>query len=80
MYRNKKYCFLDVTKSMCRKVAPIICAGDKILITFTSKDVPQYGDYVLISDNEYQWIEKYREGLRERFNNIYPIRRVIMNS
>lgn len=68
-----------VTKLMCRKVNPVIKEGDIITVTLNSNDTPAHGQYVLISWNEYQWIEKYWTGLRKRYRNIYPITKVVMN-
>ncbi len=66
-----------VTRYMASKVKPIIQAGDIILVNFTQ--VPALNQYVLISYYEKQWIVKYKPSLKLKFENIYPIVRVIMN-
>ncbi len=67
-----------VTKYMASKVKPIIQAGDIILVNFTQS--PAMNQYVLISHFEKQWIVKYKPSLKLKFENIYPIVRVIMNN
>lgn len=69
-----------VTRGMCKKVSPVIKEGDIIIVSLNSKDKPEHGQYVLISWNEYQWIEKFWKGLAKKYENIYPVTRVIINS
>jgi hypothetical protein len=69
-----------VTKSMCKKVSPVIKEGDDIIVSLSSKDIPRHGEYVLISWNEYQWIQRYWRGLKKKYSNIYLITKIIMNS
>jgi hypothetical protein len=66
---------LVVTKKMCAKVYPVIKPGDKILVDLKFRH-PAKGQFILISDNEEQWIEKYIRQLKDV--NYYPIIRVIM--
>lgn len=66
---------LVVTKKMCAKVYPVIKPGDKILVDLKFRH-PAKGQFILISDNEEQWIEKYSHKLKDV--NYYPIIRVIM--
>ena len=65
-----------VSKKMCKKVYPVIKPGDKILVDLKFRR-PAKGQYILISDNEEQWIEKYSRKLKKDVN-YYPIIRVIM--
>jgi len=74
MPAQKKGIF-KVTKKMCAKVRPIIKPGDFIEVSFTGK--PVQGKYVLISEFEEQWIDKYHWRMKRR--NIYPITKIIMN-
>ena len=74
-----KITHFKVTKLMCRKVKPVIKEGDTITISLSSKDTPNHGQYVLVSWNEYQWIEKYWAGLKKHYQNIYPITKVMIN-
>lgn len=67
---------LKATKKMCAKVYPIIKPGDMIEISF--KDKPVHGKYVLISEFEEQWIDKFHWRMKRR--NIYPITKIIMMS
>lgn len=67
---------LKVTKKMCAKVYPVIKPGDLIEISFTAK--PVHGKYILISEFEEQWIDKFHWRMKKR--NIYPIIKIIMNS
>ena len=64
-----------VTKKMCSKVYPVIKEGDKILVDLKLHK-PAKGQFILISDNEEQWIEKYSRQLKDV--NYYPIIRVII--
>jgi hypothetical protein len=66
---------LVVTKKMCCKVYPVIKPGDKILVDLKMHK-PANGQFILISDNEEQWIEKYTRQLKDV--NFYPIVRVII--
>ncbi|MDR3626340.1 MAG: hypothetical protein P4L45_05890 [Ignavibacteriaceae bacterium] len=66
---------LVVTKKMCAKVFPVVKPGDKILVDLKFRH-PAKGQFILISDNEEQWIEKYSRKLKDV--NYYPIIRVIM--
>jgi hypothetical protein len=66
---------LVVTKKMCAKVYPLIKPGDKILLDLKFRH-PAKGQFILISDNEEQWIEKYSRQPKDV--NFYPIIRVIM--
>ena len=75
MAKEKSKTFLlEVTKSMCRKVYPLVKPGDKIQVSF--KDKVHKGGLVLVSHNEKQWIEKYSKKLDKY--NVYPIVKVIM--
>jgi hypothetical protein len=65
---------LKVTKKMCAKVYPVIKPGDMIEISFSQK--PVHGKYVLISEFEKQWIDKFHWRMKKR--NIYPITKIIM--
>lgn len=67
-----------VTKAMCKKVSSAIKEGDTIIVSLADKDKPAHGQFVLISWNEYQWIEKFWAGLRKKYSNIYPVTRVII--
>ena len=67
-----------VTKPMCDKVYPAIKEGDTIIVSFEKKDKPRHGNFVLVSWNEYQWIEKYWAGLRKKYENIYLITKVVI--
>lgn len=73
--KNKPF-VLKVTKSMCRKIYPLIKPGDQIQVSF--KDKINEGSLVLVSHNERQWIEKYSKRLNRY--NIYSISKVIMMS
>lgn len=64
-----------VTKKMCEKVYPVIKPGDKILVDLKLRK-PAKGQFILISDNEEQWIEKYSRQPKDV--NFYPIVRVII--
>jgi hypothetical protein len=66
---------LVVTKKMCAKVYPVIKPGDKILVDLKFHK-PAKGQFILISDNEEQWIEKYNGQTKDV--NFYPIIRVII--
>ncbi len=63
-----------VTRKMCAKVFPAIKPGDYIEISFTEK--PVKGRFVLVSEFENQWIDKYRFGMKRK--NIYPVTKIIM--
>ena len=76
---QNKYCALEVTKYMSQKVCPIIKPGDTIIVSFKKEDKPLHGQYVLVSLNERQWIEKYWDGLKKRYQNIYLIVKIIMH-
>jgi len=65
-----------VTKKMCAKVYPIIKPGDKIEISFSDK--PVHGRFVLISEFEEQWIDRFHWRMKKR--NIYPVTKIIMMS
>ncbi len=73
--KNKTF-VLKVTKSMCKKVFPLVKPGDQIQVGF--KDKFYKGSLVLVSHNEKQWIEKYSKRLENY--NVYPIVKVIMMS
>ena len=73
--KNKPY-VMKVTKSMCRKIYPLVKPGDQIQISFKDKIVE--GSLVLVSHNERQWIEKYSKRLKNA--NVYSILKVIMMS
>jgi len=73
--KNKTF-VLKVTKPMCMKVYPSIKPGDNIEVSFTDKIYD--GNFVLVSHNEKQWIERYFHGLKKY--NVYPIIKVIMRS
>ena len=75
MLNYKKDAF-KVTKKMCAKVYPYIKPGDIIEVSFTREPVP--GRYVLISEFEEQWIEKYNRNMKKK--NIYPVTKIIMTS
>lgn len=65
-----------VTKKMCAKVYPVIKPGDFIEVSFSDK--PVHGRYVLISEFEEQWIDKFHWRMKKR--NIYPITKIIITS
>ena len=67
---------IEVTKSMCRKIYPLVKPGDKIKVSF--KDKVRDGSLVLVSYNEKQWIEKYSAKLNKY--NVYTIVKVMMMS
>jgi hypothetical protein len=75
MPSSKKGIF-KVTKKMCAKVYPVIKPGDFIEVSFTEE--PVHGKYVLISEFEKQWIDKFHRRMSRR--NIYPITKIIMTS
>ncbi len=72
---SKKGIF-KVTKKMCAKVFPVIKPGDKIEISFSER--PIRGRFVLISEFEEQWIDRFHGRMKKR--NIYPITKIIMMS
>ena len=75
MAKEKSKTFvLKVTKSMCRKVFPLVKPGDQIQVSF--KDELRDGSLALVSHNEKQWIEKYSKKLDKY--NVYSIVKVIM--
>lgn len=59
---------------MCAKVYPVVKPGDMIEVSFTHQ--PVNGRYVLISEFEEQWIDKFHWRMKRR--NIYPITKIIM--
>lgn len=67
---------LKVTKKMCARVYPVIKPGDFIEVSFTGK--PIKGRYVLISEFDEQWIDKFHWRMKKR--NIYPITKIIMTN
>ena len=67
---------IKVTKSMCKKVYPLVKPGDQIKVSF--KDKVRDGSLVLVSHNEKQWIEKYSTKLNKY--NVYSILKVEMMS
>ncbi len=73
--KNKTF-LLKITKSMCRKVYPVLKPGDNIEVSFNAKFGK--GDLVLVSHNDKQWIERYSKNLDKY--NIYPVVKVFMNS
>jgi len=77
---NNKYISLEVTEYMCHKFKGVFMPGDYIIVSQEKKDKPRHGDFVLISLNENQWIEKYWPGLRKRYKNIYLIVKTIINT
>lgn len=79
MAEEDKYFVVEVNDYMCHKVKPLIKSGDKILVSFKKEDQPNYGKFVLVSLNEKQWIEKYWKGLSKRYQNVYPILRIIIS-
>lgn len=76
MGKEKEIIELHVTKSMCAKVFPVIKPGDHIIVN--SKVKPLKGDFVLVLDNERNWIDKYSRELYKF--NVHSIIRVVMNS
>ncbi len=75
MAKEKNNTFvLEVTKSMCRKVFPLVKPGDRIQVSF--KDKFNDGSLVLVSHNEKQWIDKY--SLKLEKYNVYSIIKVVM--
>lgn len=68
-----KYMVLKVTKKMCRKVTPVIQTGDIVLVSFFTRDIPQSGDFVLISKGTEQWLDEFSEGIKEKYTNIYKV-------
>ena len=64
-----------VTKKMCRKVYPVIKPGDKILIDLKWHK-PAQGQFILISNNEDQWIERYNR--QPKKINYYPVIKIII--
>lgn len=63
-----------VTKKMCAKVYPVIKPGDYIEISFTGK--PVQGRFVLISEFEEQWIDRFHHRMKRK--NVYPVTKIIM--
>jgi hypothetical protein len=63
-----------VTKKMCAKVYPAIKPGDLIEISFSQK--PLHGRFVLISEFEEQWIDRYHHRMKRK--NMYPITKIIL--
>ncbi len=61
---------------MASKVEPIIQAGDLIIVNFIQR--PALNQFVLISHYEKQWIERYRPSIKVKFNNVYPVVKIIM--
>ncbi|MFO7447721.1 MAG: hypothetical protein R6W90_15250 [Ignavibacteriaceae bacterium] len=61
------------TKQMCKKVKPVIKEGDICVVDLKGK--PKLNQYVLVSENDKQWIETYT---KKREGNYYPVVKVIM--
>lgn len=76
MGKEKEEARIRVTKKLCAKVYPVIKPGDHIIVN--SKIKPSKGDFVLVLDNERNWIDKYSNELSEY--NVHSIIRVVMNS
>lgn len=75
---KEEFFAIEVTKKMARKVTGAIQPGDVIVIDLQDKKKPNHGQYVLVSCNEEQWIEKFWDGLKKRYRNIYPVVKIII--